>query len=143
MPPIRTIVIGAFIGAIAYFALVNFMGSFLIENHAGIPTNIKGFYDNLSLNSSSSSISVLSSQFKNASTQLSNGNIVAGTGSVIGIVSSFFTTLPNIINGFMNFTALELAYVGIPTTYAVAAAWGLLLAVIVLGLVSAIFIFGV
>ena len=143
MPPIRTLIIAAFIGAITFFAMINFMGSFLLENNASIPANLAPFYNTLALNSTNSSISILSGQARNASTQLSNGNIVAGAGSAIGVVSSFFTTLPNIIGGFINYVAFELAYVGIPTAYAVAAAWGLILMMILLGIISAIFIFGV
>lgn len=143
MPPIRTLVIASFVGAIAFYALVNFMGSFLIANNAPIPPSLQSFYSSMHLNSSSSPISVLSAQANKAAVQLGNGNIVAGTGSVIGMVASFFTTLPNIIGGFINFTAYELAYVGIPTAYAVGAAWGLIIMMIVLGLISAIFIFGV
>ena len=143
MPPIRTLVIGGFIGAIIFFAMINFMGNFLAENGTAVPSNLAPFYNSLALNSTNSSVSILSRQANNASTQLKNGNIVAGVGSTVGVVASFFSTLPNIIGGFINFIAYELAFIGIPTAYAVAAAWGLVLMMIVLGIVSAIFLFGV
>ena len=143
MPPIRTLVIGAFIGAIAYFALVNFMGSFLIGNHAPVPQNLAGYYNSLHLNDTNSSISILTLEASAMSTQLSNGNIVAGAGSAIGMVASFFTSLPRIIGSFINFTAYELAYIGIPTAMAQAASIGLIIVLIALGIVSAIFIFGI
>jgi hypothetical protein len=136
-------VIGGFIGAIIFFAMINFMGNFLAENGTAVPSNLAPFYNSLALNSTNSSVSILSRQANNASTQLKNGNIVAGVGSTVGVVASFFSTLPNIIGGFINFIAYELAFIGIPTAYAVAAAWGLVLMMIVLGIVSAIFLFGV
>lgn len=143
MPPIRTLVIGAFIGAVAYFALVNFIGSFLLTNNAPIPSNLVGYYDSLHLNGTNSSISILTGQATKMSTQLSNGNIVAGAGTAIGMVASFFTSLPSIFGGFINFTAFELAYVGLPVAMAQAAAIGLIIVMIALGIVSAIFIFGI
>ena len=143
MPPIRTLVIGGFIGAIAFFALVNFMGSFIISNNAQLPPNLAGYYTSLHLNSTNSSISVLTGQATKMSTQLSNGNIIAGAGTAIGMVAGFFTSLPSIFGGFINFTAYELAYVGLPTALAQAAAIGLIVVMIALGIISAIFIFGI
>lgn len=143
MPPIRTLVIAAFIGAIAYFALMNFMGSFILSNNVSLPSNLQGFYMQLNLSSVNSPINILTSQGQNMSSQLSNGNIVAGTGSAIGMIASFFGNLPKILIAFINFTAFELAIVGIPTAFAQAAAYGLMILMMVLGIVSAIFIFGV
>jgi hypothetical protein len=136
-------VIACFIGAITFFAMINFMGSFLLNNNAAIPSNLAGFYGSLGLNSTNSSISILSNQAVSAGTNLKNGNIVAGVGSTVGVVVGFFTSLPNILGGFMNYIAFELAFVGIPTTYAVAAAYALIIMMIMMGILSAIFIFGV
>ena len=136
-------IVGALMGAIAFFALINFSGAFLIANHAVLPPNLANYYNSLHLNSTNSSISVLSAKATSFSQQLSNGNIVAGTGSAIGMVASFFTALPAIIGSFINFAAFELAYVGIPTAFAVGAAWALVIIMIALGIISAIFIFGI
>ena len=143
MPPIRTFVVAAFIGAIAYFALMNFVGSFIITNNVSLPPNIQSYYNTLHLNASTGGISVLTSEGSNMSAQLGNGNIVSGTGSAIGMVASFFGYLPSILGGFINFTAFELAVIGIPTAFAQAAAYGLIIVLMVLGIVSALFIFGV
>ena len=143
MPPIRTIVIAGFVVAIMFFAMVNFMGSFLLANNTPIPNNIKGFYDNLSVTNSTSGVYRLSAQGQLFATQLGNGNIVAGTGTVIGMVASLFGILPGMVGSFINFTAVELALIGIPTAFAVAAAWGLLVILMALGIISAVFIFGI
>ena len=141
MPPIRTVVIAAFVGAIIYFSMVSFMGSFISSNNAAIPTNLRGFYANLSFNTSG--VSILSQKANSTVTQLANGNLLSGAASAIGMIVSFVTLLPQIFSGFMSFTALQLAYIGVPTGFALAAAYGLLIAVMVLAVLSAIFIFGV
>ena len=143
MPPIRTLVIAAFIGAIAYFSVITFMGSFLISNNAALPSNLAGYYRSLYLNNTNSSISVLTVQATKMSAQLSNGNIIAGAGTAIGMIAGFFTSVTSVFNGFVNFTAYELAYVGLPTALAQAAAIGLIVVMIALGIISAIFIFGI
>jgi hypothetical protein len=59
------------------------------------------------------------------------------------MIASFFGYLPSILAGFINFTAFELAVIGIPTAFAQAAAYGLMIGLMVLGILSALFIFGV
>ncbi len=142
MPPIRSIVILSFVGVLMFFLMVNFIASTSIANNATVNPQIASYYTSLNLNSSSG-VSVLSAEGVTLQSQLQNGNILASAGSAVTMVSSFFYLLPNTIYSFLTFIALGLAQMGIPTAYAMAATYGLMLVVMALGLISAIFIFGV
>ncbi|MEM3416331.1 MAG: hypothetical protein QW719_03270 [Candidatus Micrarchaeaceae archaeon] len=143
MPPIRTFIFAAFVAAIGYFMMLSFLGSFTAANHVQLPPQLQKFYNQLNLTGTNTSISILTSQANNAQASLSNGNIVSGIGSSIGLVASFFGSLPTLLGGMINFSAFELAAIGIPVAYAQAAAYAMIIMFIALGIVSAIFIFGV
>ncbi|MEM0106866.1 MAG: hypothetical protein QXI95_02755 [Candidatus Micrarchaeaceae archaeon] len=143
MPPIRTFIFAAFVAAIGYFTMLSFIGSFTVDNHAQLPPQLQKFYSQLNLAGTNTSISILTTQANSAQANLANGNIVSGVGSSIGLVASFFGSLPTLLGGMVNFSAFELAAAGIPVAYAQAAAYAMIIMFIALGLISAIFIFGV
>ncbi len=142
MPPIRTMVIATTITILASLFLLSFIGGFAVDNHASLPPSITNLYQNYQVNATKA-INILSGSTSNGQNGLQSQNIISGIFSGVSLAMAFGTAIPAAFFAILNLISMPIVMLGIPTGIAMAVAVLLISALIVLGVLSAIFIYSI
>lgn len=137
--------IGGTIAALFMFALVMGIGGLASDNSLNIPV-VNSLYTSFVSNQSTAltgNLYALNSQVLNNSQSIKGANNwVSSTVAAIGLVATFFGSLPNMLGAMINTIAMAISIgTGVNTGLAVLVAYMLIILIIGLVILSAFFIF--
>jgi hypothetical protein len=142
--PIRTLIFTGIVASFFMFGLVYFYGGYLNYNHVATNSSLEKSYVLIAGNNStrnyvlgnlSQQISAQGSQLHNSSSPISQ---ISGT---VPTVAQFIGSLPSIYGTFTSFAAGPLSAVGVPSGEANIIVNLIIIAIIVVAILSAIFLF--
>ena len=146
--PIRTLLVASlfFMGFI--YGMMGWIGSFATVNHIPVSNSITAQYKLISQNSSYPSSGVFASSKLNTSIKavtsgLSNPLNIFATSGALGALGNILLSIPTTMQGFLSLIGSPFLAVGVPVTYLWMLGGVIIVAVISLGILSALFIFNI
>ena len=146
--PIRTLLVASlfFMGFI--YGMMGWIGSFATVNHIPVSNSITAQYKLISQNSSYPNSGVFASSKLNTSIKavtsgLSNPLNIFATSGALGALGNILLSIPTTMQGFLSLIGSPFLAVGVPVTYLWLLGGVIIVALISLGIVSALFIFNI
>ena len=146
--PIRTLLVASlfFMGFI--YGMMGWIGSFATVNHIPVSNSITAQYKLISQNSSYPNSGVFASSKLNTSIKavtsgLSNPLNIFATSGALGALGNILLSIPSTMQGFLSLIGSPFLVVGVPVTYLWLLGGVIIVALISLGILSALFIFNI
>ena len=146
--PVRTLLVASLLFMGFIYGMMGWVGSFAAVNHANVSSSITKVYADINQNVSYPSGSVLATQKLNTSVKaitsgLSNPVNIFAASDALGALGNMLLSIPQAFYAFFTLLGTPFLAIGVPVTYLWLIGVLMIVALIALGLVSALFIFNV
>ena len=144
---IGDLAISGLIASIFLVTMILGIGGIAVNNNVPLPSAVNSLYQPLSTNGTTNittaavNLTKLANQTAYQEKNQSFFSTVAGAFNSVSIIGNFIFRIPQLFIGFINFIALGVQFLGVNPTMAVAIAWGIILLIVGLIILSALFIF--
>ena len=146
--PVRTLLIASLLFMGFIYGMMGWIGSFSVSNHAPVSPAISSVYTGITNNISDPNVGVfyttkLNTSISAVTSGLSNPVNIFATAGALGAVGNMLISIPKSMYAFFTLLGSPFLAIGVPITYIWFLGAIIIVALIALGIISALFIFNI